>query len=464
MSLRLIAALGSVAFAVSAVLAQPPSRAESGRTTLYHSDPKHPWNRLHEALFVRVRPDGTTYGKDRLEPLLWNDSTHLLDGPARDLAIARIEAIPRSFQWIPDPARRAILQRDLWLVFNWLTHDGRPKDEALARALAKTIKRLALSETEIRDLPDNYATAAASGAFAKAYDPAKPAAAYLPPDLFQADGPWVSVGRTDGLTAPQHLREDGTNRFTNSVFLTFLRLPAGRAATVAYLKRVTAFDEPLMIPNADDASRRSLPFVPNPKLPQFPKETELALVRRALLIDSDRRVVASPLTESVQIRTMTTEPPAATKQAMDDAVANSPGAARRVAATQLFQEFRLERGLLFAGKAGGLRPVGPDETDLKTGFVSHPWDEFDQARERKEKFTEGRQLQPIRGSCHLCHALPGVYSFNSLQDFRSGLSRDGDKLRPLPLAERTIADVSGTVAKRKEGTSASKILLKLMEN
>jgi hypothetical protein len=461
MSIRLTAALGLIVLAVSAVLAQPPSRAEPGRATLYHSDPKHPWNRLHEALFVRLGPDGVAYGKDRLEPLLWNESTYLLDGPTRDLAVARIEAIPRSFQWIPDPVKRAVLQRDLWLVFNWLTRDGPPKDEPLARALAKTIKRLALSEKEIRDLPDNYAAAVASGVFAKAYDPAKPDAAYLPSDLFQADGPWVSIGRSDGLTAPQHLREDGTNRFTNSVFLTFLRLPAGRAATVAYLKRLTAFDEPLMIANPDDASRGSRPFVPNPKLPQFPKGTELALVRRALLIDSDRRVVTSPLTESVQIRTVTAEPPAVTTQVLNDA---GPGPARRGAATQFFQEFRLERGALFAGKGGGLRPVGPDETDLKTGFVSHPWDEFDQARERKEKFTEGRQLQPIRGSCHIRHALPGVYSFNSLQDFRSGLSRDGDKLRPFSLAERAIADVSGTAVKWKEGTAASKLLLKFMEN
>jgi hypothetical protein len=158
---------------------------------------------------------------------------------------------------------------------------------------------------------------------------------------------------------------------------------------------------------------------------------------------------------------VTAEPPAVTTQVLNDA---GPGPARRGAATQFFQEFRLERGALFAGKGGGLRPVGPDETDLKTGFVSHPWDEFDQARERKEKFTEGRQLQPIRGSCHIRHALPGVYSFNSLQDFRSGLSRDGDKLRPFSLAERAIADVSGTAVKWKEGTAASKLLLKFMEN
>ena len=38
--------------------------------SVYHPDPEHLWNRLYEALFVRVGPDGGTYGHDRFEPLL----------------------------------------------------------------------------------------------------------------------------------------------------------------------------------------------------------------------------------------------------------------------------------------------------------------------------------------------------------------------------------------------------------
>ena len=30
---------------------------------MYHADPEH-WNRLHEALFVRVGPQGQAYGQD----------------------------------------------------------------------------------------------------------------------------------------------------------------------------------------------------------------------------------------------------------------------------------------------------------------------------------------------------------------------------------------------------------------
>ena len=43
---------------------------------LYHTDAKHLWNRLHEALLVRTGPDGREYGRDRLEPLLWSETAH----------------------------------------------------------------------------------------------------------------------------------------------------------------------------------------------------------------------------------------------------------------------------------------------------------------------------------------------------------------------------------------------------
>src|SRR5262249_896459 len=146
--------------------------------------------------------------------------------------------------------------------------------------------------------------AVASDRYTRRFDVTKPDQPYLPPDLFSVDGPWVCVGRTDRITGPEHLREDRDHRFNNSTFLVFLRLPGGRPATAEYLKR----------------------------LPQFPKGTEVALVRRAVLIDTSHRVVASPLTESVQLR-----------------VGDVPA------------EFRLSRVQLFAGRAGGLRPLGPDE-------------------------------------------------------------------------------------------------------
>jgi hypothetical protein len=52
--------------------------------TVYDAAPDHPWNRLHESLFVHVGRDGRTYGQDRLKPLLWLNSQHLLHGATHD--------------------------------------------------------------------------------------------------------------------------------------------------------------------------------------------------------------------------------------------------------------------------------------------------------------------------------------------------------------------------------------------
>ena len=75
------------------VAVEPVSQAADEKLftshTLYHADPEHLWNRLHEALFVRVGPDGRVYGQDRLEPLLWAKSKHLLEERSNRQATAR---------------------------------------------------------------------------------------------------------------------------------------------------------------------------------------------------------------------------------------------------------------------------------------------------------------------------------------------------------------------------------------
>jgi hypothetical protein len=264
------------------------------------------------------------------------------------------------------------------------------------------------------------------------------------------------VGRSDGPTAPQHLRDDGGNRFTNSAFFVFLRLPAGRAATVKYLKELRSF-EPLLVRNDDGATRRLFAFVPNPKLPQFPKGTEVALVRRALLIDSSHRVVVSPLTESVQLRAYRAIPDFSTRTL--EAALGGGAESRNARSWQAVQEFRLMRALLFSGRAGGLRPVGTDERDFKTGFNAHPWDELE-VRFTGQTFT-GPRLG-VKENCFACHGLPGVTSFNSLQDFHSGIATDGDKRRLYPIQEMKLAEVAGAAVKWKEGRADWTALRKLL--
>src|SRR5215468_1451917 len=257
----LVAGAALVCFFAPLGPAESPAKT-APELAMYHADPEHLWNRLHKALFVRVGPDGRTYGQDRLEPLLWTGSKHLLEEKSNKRAVALLKEFLKNKgdKLVEDPLKRAVLQRDLWLVFNWLEgehskhfyepqlkpEEVRAARDRLRRPLAAVIGRLALTPDQIKKLPDNYAAAVASGQFARRFDPEHPDKPYLPADLFAADGPWVCVGRPDGPVAPEHLRDTGTNKFTNSAFLLFLRLPAGRAATVDYLKRLRSFDQPLL--------------------------------------------------------------------------------------------------------------------------------------------------------------------------------------------------------------------------
>jgi hypothetical protein len=79
----------------------------------------------------------------------------------------------------------------------------------LQSRLAEALRRLALSPKEIESLPDNYAQAVASGAFAKDYDPAHRERAFPHPDLF--DGSWIYIDSSpeefnSGGVAPSHVQ------------------------------------------------------------------------------------------------------------------------------------------------------------------------------------------------------------------------------------------------------------------
>lgn len=378
--------------------------------TLYHVDPQHLWNRLHDSLFMRVGPDGRQYGRDRLEPLLWHSSVHLLDLRTNGRVVALLEEFNRvqGEKLLDDSLKRAVLQRDLWLVANWLgavenrrgnsplaSADADQRKKRLRQALVATIRRLALTADRIRSLSDNYAIAVASGEFAVTPAEESSAKPYLPPDLFSANGPWVCVGRPDGPIAPGHMQEASSNHFTNSAFLVFLRLPQGRAAAIDYLGQL-----------------RSYARQEQTELPDFPAGTELALVRRAMLIDSEFALVVSPLTESVQLRIR----------------GNSSS----------FREFRLIRELLFSDRKGGLRSIEREERDFKTGFRSHAFDPFE-SPQRATPFDQ--YAQPIvLELCSACHRSAGVGGFNSLFN-KSGSNTSGDDTRhPVPLTEVSIAE------------------------
>jgi hypothetical protein len=240
--------------------------------------------------------------------------------------------------------------------------EGRP----LRSRLAPAIRRLALSRDEINALPDPYAAAVAAKTFPTVFDPDKATSAFLPPDLWQTDGPWVVLGDGDGeLATAVHTRFFGGR----STFIAFMRLPEGRSQTIRYLEKLHAWQ---------------VGGYPG-RAPQVPEGTQVALARRTLLIDSQGLITPTPWTETVQIRVFQRTGPGVT------------AGSDRAAAPRF--EIKLRRADLVAGKPSALSAVTEDD------------------KERAFLLFMGRNAgardERVMGSCFSCHNPPGIDSVNT---------------------------------------------------
>ena len=387
----------------------PASEDSAIPVAIYDADPAHIWNRLYAALLVREDRHGVRYGADSLDPPLWEETEHLLAGPSHVRALKVLDEFLQTHgeNLIRDPVKRALLQRDLWAVFDWSVQQTpgyqRPdydnEKRELQTRLAAAMRRLALSPKEIEALPDNYSQAVASGAFAKEYAPSHGDQPFLPPDLFDPRGPWFWLeGGGEGPIAVSHV----TAFSGRSSFLVFILLPGGRKATVDYLQKLWNFPEP-WVHGPDSAADQA---VANPDLPSFPAGTEVALVRQMTLFDNQGNLAPALIIESVQMRVyheVTATP------ARDFGGGDMGDVARR--SGQNFYQFTLSRPQLFAGKVGGLRATGRDEKDLPTFQTKGDDLVNDIADNPHLKDTWPPALQ----TCLMCHSGGGVRSLNSLE-------------------------------------------------
>jgi hypothetical protein len=384
----------------SPVAAEPPKREA---VAIYDANPDHLWNRLHAALFARTDRDGKPVGGDVLDPPLFPATKHLLNGPSHDAAVKALdEFLADGHALVRDPVNRAVMQRDLWAVFDWAAYPlgnfytaGDPiklRDGPLQTRLAKAVRKLAPANAD--GVPDNYALAVKSKTFPAAFDPAKPNAPFLPPDLFDPNGPWVNVAGPRTATTPvanEHARVFAGR----SVFLVFVKLPGGRAATLAYLDKLNAVADPwVRKPRASDeiTGQSGGPGALKPDLPQFPANTQVALVRLMVVVTDDGRPTPTPLTESVQIRTY---------REIRNRSKDFP--------EQGLVELKLNRGDLFAGKTGGLRATDMDRPVLSALTFLRSWsDPFEEERDN----LHHRPLKTVE-ACAACHSPDGIYSVNS---------------------------------------------------
>lgn len=381
--------------------AATPTDDTKQTVTLYSPDAEHPWNRLHAHFFVRRTERGNVVGQDTVDPLLWHDTTHLLEGKSHSQALKLLEELNAGgWKLCREPVKRAVLQHDLWRVWDWATYAGNEdrfsrERQALQERLAKSIRLLSLSQEQIEELPDTYQLALQSRQFPIAPHPANAENAhqpYLPEDLFDLEGSWVSVG----WSSHQPPAAFHTNSLEGrSVFLVFLRLPDGRRATLDYLEKLNMFPKPLVLekdpfvtrfPGSKNAKRvRGNLFRINSELPQFPIGTQTALVRKMIVIDERGQPVATPIIEKIQFRIYDRD-----RQSREE----TEGAKR-------FFELRYRRGELFAGKAGGLTSASPEDKFFKHFF----------AHGERSQFQSG----PTERRCLDCHQGNGIHALNTFQ-------------------------------------------------
>jgi hypothetical protein len=379
-----------------------PSPTQSVWST-YDPDTAHIWNRVFRQLYQRTDTDGKEYGTDELDPLLWFDTTHLLRGDSHRQAVKVLDEFlsTHAENQIHDPLKRALFQRDLWAVFDWAasqTASDSTEREALKIRLAEIIKRVALPREEILSLPDNYALAVESRSYPAAFEADHPEEGFLPPDLLQPDSAWLPMGREGGPVAMTHTAAEAF--FGRSVFLVFLRSPEGRKGTLDFIKSLNTDQHPVTASGS-----------------------EVALVRRMLLIDDQGELVRSPFVETVQIRHF------------------RPG--------QTFYEFELSRERLFEGIAGGLVP----NHDLFMLFMGHG-DVF-----KNPDFPNVRAAIP--DICKACHFLdssdPDTGNTQTIISHSRQRFPLPDNARPILFAT-TLNEEAQTVIKWKQAHGTWKAL------
>lgn len=350
--------------------------AEENKAAIYDADPAHLWNRMHRAFFERPDSKLDVPDLDSVDPPLWQNSSHLKSGPGYREAIAVLdEFLADDEKAISDPLKRAVMQHDLWSVFDWSATRysadvaADRNLETLQSRLAGAIGKLALNAEEIASLPDNLDAATAGDVFAEEFDLENPKTPFLPRDLFDAKGSWVCVrGAMDGASAPVHTRYYRSR----SPFLVFVKLPAGREATVRYLNELNQVTTQV-VKHGDT------------ELPQFPVGTAVALLRQMTVIDTAGNIRVTPLTQTLQMRVY---------REVGEAVTDHEKSQQPI-------KFRLGRARLFAGKNGGLEQISWT-APLRVSLLNR-----DDVYERKDPSAHG-PIDTVMASCIACHSCGGA--------------------------------------------------------
>lgn len=292
------------------------------------------------------------------------------------------------------PLARALMQIDLWSAFDPLfaiasaPHAGageKARAAQLTALLAKVIRHIALTPAEAAALPDNYENARRS----------------MPlPDLFTSAGEWLEVA-----WAPFHIHdEEAQHRRFARVYMRPVSRPSG------------------ITPFLTAATR------------QYPQTafSAVALVMRAMVVDTSGHVVPTPIVSDVQIRAFTRD---------------GRGALLSTASTEF--ELSRRRILLNPSSGGFLR-----FDDRAEAYLSVAGNDYGFAT--PASFGPPGQAQPtistLRTRCNQCHGSDGTH-------IMSFAVKDPDSLPPPRALPQPNDDRARAVALQKEARDDFKRLI-----
>ena len=350
--------------------------ADKSACEVYSGDAPEVANRLFCLFFTRVGRDGISHGGDILDPYLWPETTYVLSEPVFSLAVDTLRSLlANNVIRNSKPLTRAMLQRDLLAVYDWLLEPALVRNERrniLADLVGQAIDLVALSRREIESLPDTYLESKRDGRVAW---PSTASDLVLRNNLYDSQGDWVCVGNAEGIPAARTHAESFRGR---SVFHIFVTAPGGRAGVLRFLNELMFRD--------------GLGVVAAP-----PKEVSplaLAIVRRAVLRDRTGRRTPSPLVESIHVSVLEKERPVAERMA----------------------RLELSRVQLFRGRGSALQPLGDNDLRHST-FIRHQGDPFER-RMAGQQMPAAEAGDPPLQSCGACHEGPGLKSFIAFSRFR----------------------------------------------
>jgi len=388
---------------------------------LYDPDPQSLVNRVFAAFYIRAseipgKRGGTPIrrieGGDVIDFLAWPGSAYWSEPETcRRLSSLVDECLDNLPRLRPaDPLRRAMLQRDLWAVFDFyagrnIARDGdkatRDRRDEICRKLARLIHGLTLSPAEIESLPDTYATAIKSGKFASEHR-FEPSLDYLPPRLLTDAEEWQEIDFFQPHENPTDFQSRNVTSHTRnymgrSYFRIFYHFPGGRGALENYLKIIDKEGLDWQ-KSAQFGGARFLATAP-----QVPVGTEVVLMQLLITLDDQLRPVPTRIVESVQMRTFRNvdgkpEPPTNTGVGMN------------------VSEYVLKRGLLFDGlKQGGLERTPDDKPIYRVIF---------QVPNAPDWGSGGRSLS-LAQDCRRCHTAAGQVGGQTISSLVHGGGFDG---------------------------------------